>query len=213
MNKSISNIFSGEAVFLDKANVDTDQIIPKQFLKSIKRTGFGPNLFDAWRYLDKGDLNSDNSKRKLNPDFILNNDLYKSCNILITRENFGCGSSREHAVWALTDYGFTTIIAPSFADIFKNNSYKNGLLLIEIDKEKIDEIFTQITEKKTINIEVDVHNQFIYLEEKQFPFELDDFKKKFLLDGIDEVGFTLQHQNKIEDFEKNYKKTVPWLFR
>ena len=197
MNKSISNIFSGEAVFLDKANVDTDQIIPKQFLKSIKRTGFGPNLFDAWRYLDKGDLNSDNSKRKLNPDFILNNDLYKSCNILITRENFGCGSSREHAVWALTDYGFTTIIAPSFADIFKNNSYKNGLLLIEIDKEKIDEIFTQITEKKTINIEVDVHNQFIYLEEKQFPFELDDFKKKFLLDGIDEVGFTLQHQNKI----------------
>ena len=213
MNKSFSNIFSGEAVFLDKANVDTDQIIPKQFLKSIKRTGFGPNLFDAWRYLDKGDLNSDNSKRKLNPDFILNNDLYKSCNILITRENFGCGSSREHAVWALTDYGFTTIIAPSFADIFKNNSYKNGLLLIEIDKEKIDEIFTQITEKKSINIEVDVHNQFIYLEEKQFPFELDDFKKKFLLDGIDEVGFTLQHQNKIEDFEKNYKKTVPWLFK
>lgn len=213
MNKSISNIFSGEAVFLDKANVDTDQIIPKQFLKSIKRTGFGPNLFDAWRYLDKGDLNSDNSKRKLNPDFILNNDLYKSCNILITRENFGCGSSREHAVWALTDYGFTTIIAPSFADIFKNNSYKNGLLLIEIDKEKIDEIFKQITEKKTINIEVDVHNQFIYLEEKQIPFELDDFKKKFLLDGIDEVGFTLQHQNKIEDFEKNYKKTVPWLFK
>ena len=213
MNKSISNIFSGEAVFLDKANVDTDQIIPKQFLKSIKRTGFGPNLFDAWRYLDKGDLNSDNSKRKLNPDFILNHDLYKSCNILITRENFGCGSSREHAVWALTDYGFTTIIAPSFADIFKNNSYKNGLLLIEIDKEKIDEIFKQITEKKTINIEVDVHNQFIYLEEKQFPFELDDFKKKFLLDGIDEVGFTLQHQNKIENFEKNYKKTVPWLFK
>ena len=213
MKKSISNIFSGEAVFLDKANVDTDQIIPKQFLKSIKRTGFGPNLFDAWRYLDKGDLNSDNSKRKLNPDFILNHDLYNSCNILITRENFGCGSSREHAVWALTDYGFTTIIAPSFADIFKNNSYKNGLLLIEIDKEKIDEIFTQITEKKTINIEVDVHNQFIYLEEKQIPFELDDFKKKFLLDGIDEVGFTLQHQNKIEDFEKNYKKTVPWLFR
>lgn len=213
MNKSISNIFSGEAVFLDKANVDTDQIIPKQFLKSIKRTGFGPNLFDAWRYLDKGDLNSDNSKRKLNPDFILNHDLYKSCNILITRENFGCGSSREHAVWALTDYGFTTIIAPSFADIFKNNSYKNGLLLIEIDKEKIEEIFTQITEKKTINIEVDVHNQFIYLEEKQVPFELDDFKKKFLLDGIDEVGFTLQHQNKIEDFEKNYKKTVPWLFK
>ena len=213
MNKSISNIFSGEAVFLDKANVDTDQIIPKQFLKSIKRTGFGPNLFDAWRYLDKGDLNSDNSKRKLNPDFILNHDLHKSCNILITRENFGCGSSREHAVWALTDYGFTTIIAPSFADIFKNNSYKNGLLLIEIDKEKIDEIFKQITEKKTINIEVDVHNQFIYLEEKQFPFELDDFKKKFLLDGIDEVGFTLQHQNKIEDFEKNYKKTVPWLFK
>ena len=213
MNKSISNIFSGEAVFLDKANVDTDQIIPKQFLKSIKRTGFGPNLFDAWRYLDKGDLNSDNSKRKLNPDFILNHDLYKSCNILITRENFGCGSSREHAVWALTDYGFTTIIAPSFADIFKNNSYKNGLLLIEIDKEKIEEIFTQITEKKTINIEVDVHNQFIYLEEKQIPFELDDFKKKFLLDGIDEVGFTLQHQNKIEDFEKNYKKTVPWLFK
>ena len=213
MNKSISNIFSGEAVFLNKANVDTDQIIPKQFLKSIKRTGFGPNLFDAWRYLDKGDLNSDNSKRKLNPDFILNHDLYKSCNILITRENFGCGSSREHAVWALTDYGFTTIIAPSFADIFKNNSYKNGLLLIEIDKEKIDEIFKQITEKKTINIEVDVHNQFIYLEEKQIPFELDDFKKKFLLDGIDEVGFTLQHQNKIEDFEKNYKKTVPWLFK
>jgi 3-isopropylmalate/(R)-2-methylmalate dehydratase small subunit len=213
MNKSISNIFSGEAVFLDKANVDTDQIIPKQFLKSIKRTGFGPNLFDAWRYLDKGDLNSDNSKRKLNPDFILNHDLYKSCNILITRENFGCGSSREHAVWALTDYGFTTIIAPSFADIFKNNSYKNGLLLIEIDKEKIDEIFKQITEKKTINIEVDVHNQFIYLEEKQFPFELEDFKKKFILDGIDEVGFTLQHQNKIEDFEKNYKKTVPWLFK
>ena len=213
MNKSISNIFSGEAVFLDKANVDTDQIIPKQFLKSIKRTGFGPNLFDAWRYLDKGDLNSDNSKRKLNPDFILNHDLYKSCNILITRENFGCGSSREHAVWALTDYGFTTIIAPSFADIFKNNSYKNGLLLIEIDKEIIDGIFTQITEKKTINIEVDVHNQFIYLEENQIPFELDDFKKKFLLDGIDEVGFTLQHQNKIEDFEKNYKKTVPWLFK
>ena len=213
MNKSISNIFSGEAVFLDKANVDTDQIIPKQFLKSIKRTGFGPNLFDAWRYLDKGDLNSDNSKRKLNPDFILNHDLYKSCNILITRENFGCGSSREHAVWALTDYGFTTIIAPSFADIFKNNSYKNGLLLIEIDKEKIDEIFTQITEKKIINIEVDVHNQFIYIEEKKIPFELDDFKKKFLLDGIDEVGFTLQHQNKIEDFEKNYKKTVPWLFK
>ena len=213
MNKSISNIFSGEAVFLDKANVDTDQIIPKQFLKSIKRTGFGPNLFDAWRYLDKGDLNSDNSKRKLNPDFILNHDLYKSSNILITRENFGCGSSREHAVWALTDYGFTTIIAPSFADIFKNNSYKNGLLLIEIDKEKIDEIFKQITEKKTINIEVDVHNQFIYLEEKQFPFELEDFKKKFLLDGIDEVGFTLQHQNKIENFEKNYKKTVPWLFK
>lgn len=213
MNKSISNIFSGEAVFLDKANVDTDQIIPKQFLKSIKRTGFGPNLFDAWRYLDKGDLNSDNSKRKLNPDFILNHDLYKSCNILITRENFGCGSSREHAVWALTDYGFTTIIAPSFADIFKNNSYKNGLLLIEIDKEKIDNFFKQIEKKKTINIEVDVYNQFIYVEEKQFSFELDDFKKKFLLDGIDEVGFTLQHLNKIEDFEKNYKKTVPWLFK
>ena len=213
MNKSISNIFSGEAVFLDKANVDTDQIIPKQFLKSIKRTGFGPNLFDAWRYLDKGDLNSDNSKRKLNPDFILNHDLYKSCNILITRENFGCGSSREHAVWALTDYGFTTIIAPSFADIFKNNSYKNGLLLIEIDIEKIDDFFKQIEKKKTINIEVDVHNQFIFIEEKQVSFEIDDFKKKFLLDGIDEVGFTLQHLNKIEDFEKNYKKTVPWLFK
>ena len=213
MNKSISNIFSGEAVFLDKANVDTDQIIPKQFLKSIKRTGFGPNLFDAWRYLDKGDLNSDNSKRKLNPDFILNHDLYKSCNILITRENFGCGSSREHAVWALTDYGFTTIIAPSFADIFKNNSYKNGLLLIEIDKESRQRQMCIRDRKKTINIEVDVHNQFIYLEEKQIPFELDDFKKKFLLDGIDEVGFTLQHQNKIEDFEKNYKKTVPWLFK
>ena len=135
MNKSISNIFSGEAVFLDKANVDTDQIIPKQFLKSIKRTVFGPNLFDAWRYLDKGDLNSDNSKRKLNPDFILNHDLYKTCNILITRENFGCGSSREHAVWALTDYGFTTIIAPSFADIFKNNSYKN---IIKVESPKND---------------------------------------------------------------------------
>ena len=213
MNKSISNIFSGEAVFLDKANVDTDQIIPKQFLKSIKRTGFGPNLFDAWRYLDKGDLNSDNSKRKLNPDFILNQDHYKYCNILITRENFGCGSSREHAVWALTDYGFKTIIAPSFADIFKNNSYKNGLLLIEIDKKEIDEIFKLITNKKSLNVDVDVHNQLIYIEKKQIQFELDDFKKKFLLDGIDEVGFTLQHQDQIDNFEQNYKKIVPWLFK
>ena len=189
---------------LDKVNVDTDQIIPKQFLKLVQKSGFGKFLFFNWRYDENENLKS---------DFVLNNSKYEDSKILVAGDNFGCGSSREHAVWALTDYGFTTIIAPSFADIFKNNSYKNGLLLIEVDKEKIDEIFTQITEKKTINIEVDVHNQFIYLEEKQIPFELDDFKKKFLLDGIDEVGFTLQHQNKIEDFEKNYKKTVPWLYK
>ena len=195
-------ILKSQAVPLPIENIDTDQIIPARFLKATERKGFGENLFRDWRY------DSNNNKK----NFVLNNPKYKG-KILIGGKNFGSGSSREHAAWAIYDYGFRCVISSFFADIFKNNSYKNGLLLIEIDKEKIDEIFTQITEKKTINIEVDVHNQFIYLEEKQFPFELDDFKKKFLLDGIDEVGFTLQHQNKIEDFEKNYKKTVPWLFK
>ncbi|MFZ1317943.1 MAG: 3-isopropylmalate dehydratase small subunit [Candidatus Nitrotoga sp.] len=203
----------GLVVPLDRANVDTDAIIPKQFLKSIKRTGFGPNLFDEWRYLDHGEPGMDNSKRPLNPDFVLNQPRYHGAQILLARENFGCGSSREHAPWALDDYGFRAIIASSFADIFCNNCFKNGLLPIVLDIAGIDDLFQVVTATPGYHLKIDLEQQSIIAPNGVvYRFEVDAFRKNCLLNGLDDIGLTLQHVRKIKEYEARHKLEAPWLF-
>ena len=208
----ISNTYSGKIVCLDKANVDTDQIIPKQFLKSIKKTGLGPFLFDSWRYEDEGYLGKEVSKRTLKNDFVLNNKAFSNANILIAKENFGCGSSREHAVWALKDFGITTVIAPSFGDIFFNNCFKNGILAIQISKSNLEKIFLKQSETKPLEISVDLVNQKIFYE-KLFEenFEIDPYRKKCLIEGLDEIGYSLKYENEINKFEQKLRKERSWI--
>jgi 3-isopropylmalate/(R)-2-methylmalate dehydratase small subunit len=199
---------------LDRANVDTDQIIPKQFLKSIKRTGFGPNLFDEWRYLDVGQPYQDNSKRPLNKDFVLNHARYQGASVLLARENFGCGSSREHAPWALDEYGFRTVIAPSYADIFFNNSFKNGLLPIILRDEEVDELFKEVEAAPGYELTVDLEAQRVTSPSgKVYSFEIDEFRKHCLLNGLDDIGLTLQDGDAIATFEAKHRASQPWLFR
>jgi 3-isopropylmalate/(R)-2-methylmalate dehydratase small subunit len=199
---------------LDRANVDTDQIIPKQFLKSIKRTGFGPNLFDEWRYLDVGQPYQDNSKRPLNKDFVLNAERYQGASVLLARENFGCGSSREHAPWALEEYGFRSIIAPSYADIFFNNSFKNGLLPIILSDAEVDELFQQVDATPGYQLQVDLQAQTVTRPDgKVLRFEVDAFRKHCLLNGLDDIGLTLQDHEAIATFEAKHRASQPWLFR
>ncbi|MEW5891855.1 MAG: 3-isopropylmalate dehydratase small subunit [Pseudomonadota bacterium] len=203
----------GLVVPLDRANVDTDAIIPKQFLKSIKRTGFGPNLFDEWRYLDHGEPGMDNSKRPLNPDFVLNRPRYRGASILLARENFGCGSSREHAPWALEDYGFRVLIAPSFADIFYNNCFKNGLLPIVLPAEVVDRLFKETEAHEGYRLTVDLAAQTVTTPSGEaIPFEVDAERKHRLLNGLDDIGITLQHVDKIKAYEARRKNETPWLF-
>jgi 3-isopropylmalate/(R)-2-methylmalate dehydratase small subunit len=198
---------------LDRPNVDTDAIIPKQFLKSIKRSGFGPNLFDEWRYLDHGEPGMDNSKRPLNPAFVLNQPRYRGAEILLGRENFGCGSSREHAPWALLDYGFRAIVAPSFADIFFNNSFKNGLLPVVLPADVIDQLFRETEATPGYRLTIDLKEQRVTTPSGQsFPFEVDAFRKHCLLEGLDEIGLTLQHAEAIRAFEARHRAAQPWLF-
>jgi 3-isopropylmalate/(R)-2-methylmalate dehydratase small subunit len=205
-------VFNGVVCPLDRSNVDTDAIIPKQFLKSIKRTGFGPNLFDEWRYLDHGEPGMDNSKRPLNPDFVLNDPRYAGAQILLARENFGCGSSREHAPWALEDYGFKVIIAPSFADIFFNNSFKNGLLPIILDAHTVDGLFAKANGPEALKIEVDLGSQTLSVGDEIISFDVDPFRKHCLLEGLDDIGLTLQHVDDIKTYEEKAKQNTPWLF-
>ena len=205
------NIHKGIVIPLDRANVDTDAIIPKQFLKSIKKTGFGPNLFDEWRYLDHGEPNQDNSKRQINPNFVLNIPRYKNGSILIARENFGCGSSREHAPWALLDFGIKVIIASSFADIFYDNCFKNGILPIALNKNIVDQIFIKVENKIGYEISVNLEDQTIYDESEIASFEIDSFKKSCLMDGLDDIGLTLKNKVDIKNFEKKYQESFPWL--
>jgi 3-isopropylmalate/(R)-2-methylmalate dehydratase small subunit len=203
----------GLAVPLDRANVDTDAIIPKQFLKSIKRSGFGPNAFDEWRYLDHGEPGMDNSQRKVNPEFVLNQPRYQGAEILLARENFGCGSSREHAPWALLDYGFRAIIAPSFADIFFNNCFKNGILPVVLSVEAVDRLFKAVESTPGYKILIDLEKQTVQTPDGQaYSFEVDAFRKHCLLNGLDDIGLTLQQVDKIKAFETNHKQTQPWLF-
>ena len=199
---------------LDRANVDTDAIIPKQFLKSIKRSGFGVNLFDAWRYTYQGEPGMDNSKRKLNPDFVLNEPRYKGANVLVARKNFGCGSSREHAPWALGDYGFRALIAPSYADIFYNNCFKNGLLPIVLPETQVDRLFHDVAAFPGFRVIVDLAAQTVsYPDGSQvFVFEVDAFRKHCLLNGLDDIGLTLQHVDEIKAFESKRRIEQPWLF-
>ncbi len=198
---------------LDRSNVDTDAIIPKQFLKSIKRSGFGPNAFDEWRYLDHGEPGMDNSQRPLNPDFVLNQPRYQGANILLARENFGCGSSREHAPWALEDYGFRVIIAPSFADIFFNNCFKNGILPIVLDEAKVDQLFQEVAAMEGYQLGVDLEAQTITTPGGEvIGFEVDPFRKHCLLNGLDDIGLTLQHVDDIRAYEEKRKQQAPWLF-
>jgi len=205
------------AVPLDRANVDTDAIIPKQFLKSIKRSGFGPNLFDEWRYKDHGEPGMDNSTRPLNTDFILNKPRYANARILLARDNFGCGSSREHAPWALEDYGIRVIIAPSFADIFYNNCFKNGLLPIILPETTIDKLFVTVDTNEGFQLTVDLEQQKITSESSSganidISFELDKFRRHCLLEGLDEIGLTLEHADDIHAYEKKQKEITPWLY-
>ena len=198
---------------LDRANVDTDQIIPKQFLKSIKRTGFGPNLFDEWRYLDEGYPGQDNSKRPLNTDFVLNQPRYQGATVLLARRNFGCGSSREHAPWALEDYGFRSIIAPSFADIFFNNCFKNGMLPIVLDEAIVDELFRDVAQNEGYTLTIDLEKQQIIRPNGEgIAFEVDAFRKHCLLNGLDDIGLTLQHADDIRAYEAARKQREPWVF-
>jgi 3-isopropylmalate/(R)-2-methylmalate dehydratase small subunit len=211
MNKF--TLLDGLVAPLDRANVDTDAIIPKQFLKSIKRTGFGPNLFDEWRYLDQGEPGKDNSKRPLNPDFVLNQPRYQGATVLLARKNFGCGSSREHAPWALEQYGFRAVIAPSFADIFFNNCYKNGLLPVALTEAQVDHLFNEVRAFPGFRLIVDLENQVVRSANGNigYPFEVDAFRKYCLLNGLDDIGLTLQHADKIRAFEERHIAANPWL--
>ena len=200
---------------LDRANVDTDAIIPKQFLQSIKRTGFGPNLFDAWRYLDVGEPGMDNSRRPLNPEFVLNKPQYQGASILLARKNFGCGSSREHAPWALQQYGFKAVIAPSFADIFFTNSFKNGLLLVVLKESEVDRLFHEVAAKPGYRLTVDLPAQTVTPEGggEAMRFEIDATRKNNLVNGLDEIGLTLRHADEIKAYEEKRKRSEPWIFR
>lgn len=206
-------VLEGLVAPLDRANVDTDAIIPKQFLKSIKRTGFGPNLFDEWRYLDVGQPGVDNSKRPLNPDFVLNQPRYQGASVLLTRKNFGCGSSREHAPWALEQYGFRAIIAPSFADIFFNNCYKNGLLPIVLSEQAVDQLFNQVKAFPGYQLRIDLPVQTVSTlnGDAVHHFEIDAFRKHCLINGLDDIGLTLQHADKIRSYEERHLAAFPWL--
>ena len=204
---------TGLVMPLDRANVDTDAIIPKQYLKSIKRTGFGPNLFDEWRYLDHGEPGMDHGKRPLNPDFVLNQERYKGATILLARKNFGCGSSREHAPWALLGYGFRCIIAPSFADIFYNNCFKNGMLSVVLDEETVEELFTEVEAQPGCKFEVDLPaQQLIPSGRTAIPFEIDASRKRDLINGLDDIGLTLDRAGLIKEYERKRKIEAPWLF-
>jgi 3-isopropylmalate/(R)-2-methylmalate dehydratase small subunit len=200
---------------LDRGNVDTDQIIPKQFLKSIKKTGYGVNLFDAWRYLDHGEPGMDHARRPRNPDFVLNEPRYRDATILLARKNFGCGSSREHAPWALQDYGFRCVIAPSFADIFYNNSFKNGFLPIVLQEAEVDRLFYECASFPGFRLTVDLDQQTVSTPDRGqvMRFEIDPFRKYCLLNGLDEIGLTLQHKDKIQAFEAKRLQQFPWLMR
>ena len=198
---------------LDQANVDTDQIIPKQYLKSIKRTGFGPSLFDEWRYLDPGEPGMDHSKRRLNPDFILNQPRYQGAQVLLARDNFGCGSSREHAPWALSDYGFRAVIAPSFADIFYNNCFKNGILPVVLSAADVDTLFQETLSQPGYTLHVDLQAQTVTTPGgTAFRFDVDPGRKHRLLKGLDDIGSTLQHADAIRDYETRRARQAPWLF-
>lgn len=211
MNKF--EVFTGVVCPLDRSNVDTDAIIPKQFLKSIKRSGFGPNLFDEWRYLDHGEPGKDSSGRPLNPDFVLNDPRYAGASILLARENFGCGSSREHAPWALADYGFKVIIAPSFADIFFNNCFKNGLLPVVLNEISVDRLFEQAGGDAALRLTVDLGAQQIRgAADSPIGFDVDPFRRHCLLEGLDDIGLTLQHVDDIRAYEARRQQEAPWLF-
>ena len=206
-------LLHGVVAPLDRANVDTDAIIPKQFLKSIKRTGFGPNLFDEWRYLDHGEPGMDNSHRPLNPDFVLNQARYQGAQVLLARENFGCGSSREHAPWALEDYGFRAIIAPSYADIFYNNCFKNGLLPIVLEAAVVDQLFREAAASEGYQLTVDLTAQTVITPSGQsFSFKVDEFRKYCLLNGLDDIGLTLMNVDTIKSYEARRRTEAPWLF-
>jgi 3-isopropylmalate/(R)-2-methylmalate dehydratase small subunit len=207
-------VHNGVVAPLDRANVDTDAIIPKQFLKSIKRSGFGPNLFDAWRYLDTGEPGMDNTKRPLNPDFVLNQPRYQGASILIARDNFGCGSSREHAPWALADYGFKAVIAPSFGEIFFTNSFKNGFLPIVLKESEVDRLFHDVAAFPGFRLVIDLAQQTVATPDgsRVFRFEIDEFRKYCLLNGLDEIGLTMRQADKIKAYEERRRVEQPWLF-
>lgn len=206
-------VHEGIVAPLDRANVDTDAIIPKQFLKSVRRSGFGPYLFDEWRYLDRGEPGMDCSQRPKNPDFVLNQPRYAGATILLARENFGCGSSREHAPWALVDYGFRAIIAPSFADIFYNNSFKNGLLLITLPADTVDQLFAECVATLGYRLKIDLAQQTVTKPDgSQLRFSIDPFRKECLLNGWDEIGLTLRHADEIRAFEAQYRERYPFYF-
>ncbi|KND59856.1 3-isopropylmalate dehydratase small subunit [Candidatus Burkholderia verschuerenii] len=205
-------VHSGLVAPLDRENVDTDAIIPKQFLKSIKRTGFGPNAFDEWRYLDVGQPGQDNSKRPLNPDFVLNHQRYQGASILLTRKNFGCGSSREHAPWALDQYGFRAIIAPSFADIFFNNCFKNGLLPVVLTEQQVDKLINETNAFVGFKLTIDLEKQVVRTGDgTEYPFNVPGFRKYCLLNGFDDIGLTLRHADKIKQYEAERLTKQPWL--
>jgi 3-isopropylmalate/(R)-2-methylmalate dehydratase small subunit len=205
-------IHTGLVAPMDRENVDTDAIIPKQFLKSIRKTGFGPNLFDAWRYLDPGFPGQDAASRKVNPDFVLNQPRYAGASVLLARKNFGCGSSREHAPWALDQYGFRAIVAPSYADIFFNNSFKNGLLPIVLADEKISQLFDDVAAFPGYKLTIDLERQVIVKPQgEELPFDVQPFRKYCLLNGFDDIGLTLRHQDKIKAFEAERLLRKPWL--
>jgi 3-isopropylmalate/(R)-2-methylmalate dehydratase small subunit len=206
-------VHDGLVAPLDRANVDTDAIIPKQFLKSIQRTGFGPNLFDEWRYLDRGEPGKDNSNRPLNPDFVLNQPRYQGASILLARKNFGCGSSREHAPWALQQYGFRAVIAPSFADIFFNNCYKNGFLPIVLPEMQVDHLFNEVKAFPGFRLVIDLEKQIVSTANGSatYAFEIDAFRKYCLLNGLDDIGLTLRQADKIRAFEERHLADQPWL--
>ncbi|MBC8730072.1 3-isopropylmalate dehydratase small subunit [Paraburkholderia sp. UCT2] len=206
-------VHTGVVAPLDRENVDTDAIIPKQFLKSIKRTGFGPNAFDEWRYLDHGEPGQDNSKRPLNPDFVLNQPRYQGASVLLARKNFGCGSSREHAPWALQQYGFRVLIAPSFADIFYNNCFKNGVLPIVLTEQQVDHLFNETYAFNGFELTIDLEAQVVRTADggTEYPFEVAAFRKYCLLNGFDDIGLTLRHADKIRQFEAERLAKQPWL--
>ena len=206
-------VLDGLVAPLDRANVDTDAIIPKQFLKSIKRSGFGPNLFDEWRYLDHGEPGQDNTRRPLNPDFVLNQPRYQGAAILLTRKNFGCGSSREHAPWALDQYGFRAVIAPSFADIFFNNCYKNGLLPIALTESQVDHLFDEVKAFPGFQLVIDLEKQLVTTTNGSvaYPFDIDTFRKYCMLNGLDDIGLTLRQSDLIHAFEERHIASQPWL--